>query len=129
MSVRQEKIASVIKKELKVENVNNLLSITDFANSDELPSIEEEEEKLIEMKKSREALGSVNLRADLETEKFKISIKKMEDDRADLYSAIVKLKASIEELNQKGREKLLEAFSKVNRNAFSITISSFTCNS
>ena len=26
----------------------------------------------------------------------------MEDDRADLYSAIVKLKSSINELNQKG---------------------------
>ena len=39
----------------------------------------------------------------------------MEDDRADLYSAIVKLKTSIEELNQKGRERLLEAFAKVNR--------------
>ena len=39
----------------------------------------------------------------------------MEDDRADLYSAIVKLKTSIEELNQKGRERLVEAFDKVNR--------------
>ena len=67
------------------------------------------------LKKSREALGSVNLRADLETEKFKVTIKKMEDDRADLYSAIVKLKTSIDELNQKGRERLLEAFAKVNR--------------
>ena len=39
----------------------------------------------------------------------------MEDDRADLYSAIVKLKTSIDELNQKGRERLLDAFTKVNR--------------
>ena len=39
----------------------------------------------------------------------------MEDDRADLYSAIVKLKSSIEELNQKGRERLMDAFTKVNR--------------
>ena len=38
----------------------------------------------------------------------------MEDDRAD-YSAIIKLKTSIEELNQKGRERLLDAFEKVNR--------------
>ena len=28
----------------------------------------------------------------------------MEDDRADLYSAIVKLKASIEELNQRKKD-------------------------
>ena len=39
----------------------------------------------------------------------------MEDDRADLYSAIVKLRSSIDELNQKGRERLLEAFTKINR--------------
>ena len=67
------------------------------------------------MKKKREDLGSVNLRADVETEKYKATIKKMEDDRADLVSAIVKLKSSIDELNQKGRERLLEAFTKVNR--------------
>ena len=112
---RKMDLIYVVKKELKVENVNNLFSITDFANSDELPSIEDEEKKLTEMKKSRDALGSVNLRADLETEKFKISIKKMEDDRADLVSAIIKLKSSINELNQKGRERLLDAFSKINK--------------
>ena len=28
----------------------------------------------------------------------------MEEDRSDLFSAIVKLKTSIEELNQKGRK-------------------------
>ncbi len=71
--------------------------------------------KLMEMKKKRESLGSVNLRADIETEKFKLSIKKMEEDRADLVSAIVKLKTSINELNQKGRERLLEAFTKINK--------------
>jgi len=44
-----------------------------------------------------------------------IEIKKMEKDRSDLVTAIVKLKESINELNQKGRERLLEAFEKVNR--------------
>ena len=39
----------------------------------------------------------------------------MEQDRADLVTAIVKLKDSINELNQKGRERLIEAFEKVNR--------------
>ena len=60
-------------------------------------------------------MGSVNLRADEETKKYQEDIKKMEDDRADLFSAIVKLKTSIDELNQKGREKLLDAYTKVNR--------------
>jgi len=105
----------LIKNELKIENVNSLLSISDLNKTSQIPSIAEQEDKLTNMKKNREALGSVNLRADLETEKFRTSIKKMEEDRSDLVSAIVKLKASINELNQKGRERLLEAFSKVNK--------------
>ena len=39
----------------------------------------------------------------------------MEEDREDLVSAISKLRISINELNQKGRERLLDAFEKVNR--------------
>tara|TARA_B100000959_G_scaffold131325_1_gene137678 strand:+ start:1326 stop:3764 length:2439 start_codon:yes stop_codon:yes gene_type:complete len=112
---RKMDLIYVVKKELKVENVNNLFSITNFDNVDQLTSINEQEKKLVEIKKSRDALGSVNLRADLETEKFKTSIKKMEDDRADLISGIIKLKSSINELNQKGRERLLDAFSKINK--------------
>ena len=112
---RKMDLIYVIKKELKIENINNLLSFSGFDNPENLPSANEQEEKLIQMKKDREALGSVNLRADLETEKFKTTIKKMEDDRADLVSAIIKLKSSINELNQKGRERLLDAFSKVNK--------------
>ena len=112
---RKMDLIYIVKKELKIENINNLFSITGFANPEKLPSIDEQENNLIELKKNREALGSVNLRADLETEKFKITIKKMEEDRADLVSAIVKLKSSINELNQKGRERLLDAFSKINK--------------
>ncbi len=112
---RKMDLIYVIKKELKIENVNNLFSITGFTDSENLPTIEEQEKELSEMKQSRDALGSVNLRADLETEKFKVTIKKMEEDRADLVSAIIKLKSSINELNQKGRERLLDAFSKVNK--------------
>ena len=112
---RKMDLIYVVKKELKIENINNLFSITGFTDTEKLPSIDEQEVNLSELKKSRDALGSVNLRADLETEKFKVTIKKMEEDRADLVSAIVKLKSSINELNQKGRERLLDAFSKINK--------------
>ena len=114
---RKKDLIYSIKNDLKLENENNLLSISDLSNLalDNFPSIEKQEEKLEKIKKQRESLGSVNLRADEETKRYKEEIQKMEDDRADLYSAIVKLKTSIDELNQKGREKILEAFTKVNR--------------
>ena len=69
----------------------------------------------MQKKNVREKLGSVNLRADEETEKHKVSIHKMEKDRDDLVSGIAKLRNSINDLNKKGRERLLEAFEKVNR--------------
>ena len=112
---RKMDLIYLVKNELKLENINNLLSISDLSNLPKLPSVNEQEDKLNKLKKNRESLGSVNLRADVETEKYKETIKKMENDRADLVSAIVKLKSSINELNQKGRERLLDAFNKVNR--------------
>ena len=112
---RKMDLIYLIKNELRIDNINNLIGISDLNENIDLPSVEEQEEKLLAVKKNREALGSVNLRADLETEKFEVAIKKMEEDRIDLVSAIVKLKTSINELNQKGREILLDAFKKVNK--------------
>tara|TARA_B100000427_G_C15447928_1_gene568199 strand:- start:172 stop:1227 length:1056 start_codon:yes stop_codon:yes gene_type:complete len=114
---RKKDLRYSMKNELDLENENNLLSISDLdkLQKKDYPSTKKQEEKLERVKKQRDALGSVNLRADEETKKYQEEIKKMEDERSDLYSAIVKLKTSIEELNQKGREKLLEAFTKVNR--------------
>ena len=106
-----------VKSELGTDNETFLLAQSDLSefSTEKLPNIEEQKLKVEKIKKQRESLGSVNLRADEETKKYETEIKKMEDDRADLYSAIVKLKTSIDELNQKGRERLLEAFTKVNR--------------
>ncbi len=112
---RKMDLIYLVRSELKIDNPSNLLTISNLNEVENLPSIQEQEEDLQNIKKNREALGSVNLRADLETEKFQTTIKKMEEDRADLVSAIVKLKTSINELNQRGRERLLEAFKKVNK--------------
>ncbi len=96
-------------------NENNLLENSNLNGLEELPDIVSQEENLDAKKREREKLGSVNLRADEETSKYEIEIKKMEKDRADLVTAIIKLKESINDLNQKGRERLLEAFEKINR--------------
>ncbi len=114
---RKKDLLYSVKNELNINNETSILPQSDLneVDSDNFPSIEEQTEKIEKTKKQRESLGSVNLRADEETKKYETEIKKMEDDRADLYSAIVKLKTSIDELNQKGRERLLDAYTKVNR--------------
>ncbi len=117
MESRKRDLLYSVKNELSIENESLILSQSDLINFElnNLPTIDEQTEKIEKTKKQRDSLGSVNLRADEETKKYETEIKKMEDDRADLYSAIVKLKTSIDELNQKGRERLLEAYTKVNR--------------
>ncbi len=114
---RKKDLLYSVKNELNIESEDELLPRSDLneISPENLPSLEEQSKKSEKIKKQRESLGSVNLRADEETKKYETEIKKMEDDRADLYSAIVKLKTSIDELNQKGRERLLDAFTKVNR--------------
>ncbi len=114
---RKKDLLHSMKNELGIDNENILLPISDLNEviENNFPSIEEQQEKIIKIKKDREALGSVNLRADEETKKYEDEIKKMESDRDDLYSAIVKLKTSIDELNQRGRERMLDAFEKINR--------------
>ena len=114
---RKKDLLYSVKNELNIESETSILPQSDLSDIDaqNFPTIEEQTEKIDKTRKQRESLGSVNLRADEETKKYESEIKKMEDDRADLYSAIVKLKSSIDELNQKGRERLLEAYTKVNR--------------
>ena len=111
---RKDDLLERVSSELNLDE-NNILENSNLNGDEELPNSTVQEDALDEKKREREKLGSVNLRADEETNKYEIEIKKMEQDREDLVSAIIKLKESINELNQKGRERLLEAFEKVNR--------------
>ena len=114
LNKRRNDLLDRVDQEL-VLNENNLLEFSNLELEDEFPDAVTQEELLDKKKRDREKLGSVNLRADEETSKYENEIKKMEQDRQDLATAIIKLKEGIAELNQKGREKLLEAFEKVNR--------------
>ena len=111
---RKDDLLERVRSELNLDE-NDILENSNLNGVEELPDSTLQEDALDEKKREREKLGSVNLRADEETSKYEIEIKKMEQDREDLVSAIIKLKESINELNQKGRERLLEAFEKVNR--------------
>ena len=111
---RKNDLLDRVQSELNLKE-DDILENSSLNGVENLPDSVEQEEVLGNKKREREKLGSVNLRADEETNKYQIEIKKMEQDRQDLVSAIIKLKESINELNQKGRQRLLEAFEKVNR--------------
>ena len=111
---RKMDLVDRINSELSLTE-ENILENSNLFGKEDLPDAVNQEDLLDKKKQEREKLGSVNLKADEETNKYESEIKKMEQDRADLVTAIVKLKESINELNQKGRERLVDAFEKVNR--------------
>jgi len=111
---RKNDLIDRINSELNLTE-SNILENSNLFGKEELPDAINQEDLLDKKKQEREKLGSVNLKADEETNKYEAEIKKMEQDRADLVTAIIKLKDSINELNEKGRERLIEAFDKVNR--------------
>jgi len=114
LNKRRNDLLERVSTELNL-NEEEILNFSNLKDVSEYPDTVTQEELLDEKKREREKLGSVNLRADEETSKYEDEIKKMEKDRQDLVTAIIKLKESITELNQKGRERLLDAFEKVNR--------------
>ncbi len=111
---RKKDLISSLRNDLNIDE-NEVLNMSDIKNIEDLPNVIEQEDKLDAKKNERDRLGSVNLRADEETKEYKMTIQKMEKDREDLVTAISKLRNSISELNQKGRERLIEAFEKVNK--------------
>ena len=114
LNKRKSDLLDRIYSELDL-NEENILENSNLNGTEDLPNTTDQEDALDMKKQEREKLGSVNLKADEETSKYEDEIKKMEQDRSDLVTAIIKLKESINELNQKGRERLIEAFEKVNR--------------
>ena len=114
LNKRKDDLIDRISSELSLME-ENILENSNLFGVEDLPDAVIQEDLLDKKKQERERFGSVNLKADEETSKYESEIKKMEEDRSDLVTAISKLKDSIQELNQKGRERLLEAFEKVNR--------------
>ncbi len=114
LNKRKADLIERAESELNI-NEKELLEFSNLEKEEEFPDTVSQEELLDKKKRDRDNLGSVNLRADEETGQYKDEITKMEKDREDIVTAITKLKDSINELNQKGRERLLDAFDKVSR--------------
>ncbi|MFZ5708609.1 MAG: chromosome segregation protein SMC, partial [Pseudomonadota bacterium] len=68
------------------------------------------------LRRQREGLGAVNLRAEEDAKAVQDEHDTLRAEKADLESAIAKLRAGIAGLNREGRERLLTAFEQVNAN-------------
>ena len=108
----------------KPEGIIEVLSISEDLETMQ-SNMERTEVRLEKLKNQRETLGAVNLRADLETKEIDGELKKMQVEKDDLESAIKKMRISIEDLNKKGRSRLLKAFETVNSNFKEVFIKLF----
>ena len=79
----------------------------------DLPPLEEAERKLERLKRERDNMGAVNLRAEQEAAELEEQLASMITERNDLEGAIARLRQGIYSLNKEGRERLLEAFKTV----------------
>ena len=68
------------------------------------------------IKRQRDALGPVNLRAEDDAAELRAEHDTLTTEKADLESAIRTLRSGIGSLNREGRERLLTAFEQVNGN-------------
>jgi chromosome segregation protein len=80
-----------------------------------LPDLTEVEEKLERLRRERERLGAVNLRADEELREVEAQHSSLTTERDDLVEAIKKLRLGIQSLNREARERLLTSFEQVNK--------------
>ena len=83
---------------------------------DRMPDAEVLEIDVNRLKRQREALGAVNLRAEEDAKAVSGEYDALVAEKIDLEEAIKKLRAGIAGLNREGRERLLTAFEQVNAN-------------
>ncbi|WP_136441925.1 chromosome segregation protein SMC [Pacificoceanicola onchidii] len=86
------------------------------ANPDEMPAADTLESDVARLKRQRDALGAVNLRAEEDAKEVQTEHDELVAEKSDLEEAIKTLRNGISSLNREGRERLLTAFEQVNSN-------------
>ncbi|MEE9311700.1 MAG: chromosome segregation protein SMC, partial [Planctomycetota bacterium] len=119
----EERLKSLGQQRLQVEqsvvealnvSANRTAEIAGIKPEQQLPNENAIEAKLDRLKRERERLGGVNLRAEQEATEIQEKLDTMVTDREDLIAAIAKLRTGISNLNREGRARLTEAFERVN---------------
>ncbi len=81
---------------------------------DPIPPSDQIEADVHRLRRQRDALGAVNLRAEEDAREVQEEHDTLAAEKSDLEQAIAKLRTGIASLNREGRERLLKAFDEVN---------------
>ncbi|WP_425072333.1 chromosome segregation protein SMC [Sagittula sp. S175] len=94
---------------------DKLLETLDITPED-LGDAEKIEIEVARLKRARDALGAVNLRAEEDAREVQTEHDQLVAEKNDLEEAVKALRTGIASLNREGRERLLTAFEQVNSN-------------
>ncbi|MAX72817.1 MAG: chromosome segregation protein SMC [Nioella sp.] len=108
--------AAADRIEEELETTPEALLDTLDADPARMPSAEAIEADVTRLRRQRDALGAVNLRAEEDAREVSEEHDTLKTEKEDLEEAIRKLRGGIASLNREGRERLLAAFDEVNRN-------------
>ena len=115
IAARKKDLFYSINAELNIADETKLLSMSEL-NTEELPSIDNQILTVEKIRKMRESMGTVNLRADIEEKEISEELNSLELEKNDLLLAIKKLRVAINQINEQGKKKLIDAFELVNKN-------------
>ena len=107
-------IAHEIHEMLEVEPPE-VAALAGIVPTKELPQVADVEANLERLRRDRERLGAVNLRAEEELREVEGQHGSLAGERDDLVEAIKRLRLGIQNLNREARERLLASFEQVNR--------------
>ncbi|MBV9563862.1 MAG: chromosome segregation protein SMC, partial [Bradyrhizobium sp.] len=119
----EERVESARRRLADVEReIHDMLEVEPQAVADlaeiepgtSLPPLAEIEENLEKLRRDRERLGAVNLRAEEELREVEAQHTALTTERDDLVEAIKRLRQGIQSLNREARERLLASFEIVN---------------
>lgn len=113
---RQQELAQRIADQLSLRQQDlpgalRTLAQTDDAALPERAALEEKQRRLL---RDRNAIGPVNLRAEMEADELGAEIATLSTERDELIAAIEKLRQAINKLNREARERVQAAFGQVN---------------
>jgi chromosome segregation protein len=111
---RLDDIGREIRDMLEIEPAA-VAGLAEIKEGAALPELAETEEKLERLRRERERLGAVNLRAEEELREVETQHTSLTSERDDLVEAIKKLRLGIQSLNREARERLLSSFEQVNK--------------
>src|SRR5882757_10456717 len=106
---RLDDIEREIRDMLEVEP-SGVAELAEIKPGAELAPLAEIEENLEKLRRDRERLGAVNLRAEEELREVETQHTSLTTERDDLVEAIKRLRQGIQSLNREARERLLTSF-------------------